>query len=137
MRSVFEHDVPLFSDSYSNLGIIGFANRLIFKVIDKLVQYLKLSIESEVKLKRQSTKDLAAGTILPASLDQQEGPGTIASEQQYQEALIDVMGSITVNVADYQKLEIIKFLFEKCPGRPSASQVAGVNTAPGTPYRYV
>ena len=102
-------------------------------MIDKLVQYLKLSIESETKLKRESSKHISQKTEIAADAKAEVSGSNIKTEQLYQEALIDVMGNITVNVADYQKLEIIKFLFEKCPGRPGV--VAGVNTAPGTPYR--
>ena len=99
-------------------------------MIDKLVQYLKLSIESETKLKRESSKHISQKIEIAADAKAEVSGSNIKTEQLYQEALIDVMGNITVNVADYQKLEIIKFLFEKCPGRPGV--VAGVNTAPGT-----
>ncbi len=50
-----------------------------------------------------------------AASEKSDRSHNIVTEQQYQEALIEVMTSITVNVADYQKLEIIMFLFKKCP----------------------
>ena len=54
----------------------------------------------------------------------------VIMEQQYQEALIDVMESIMVNVADYQKLEIIRFLLNKFPDRVCWNSLGSLLLAP-------